>query len=165
MRSTPQVVLTSQDTIVEGNKCVASHGISLTPMDSTINGFLARNNVIEGGDCGLRIKAQTGIRSSVSNASFVFNTLTDIKQYGIDVQFNYPARPEDAVKSSSSIETSGSTMSGISFSDITGNVQAGGYPVAIVCGEGACKDWSWEGVSITGGTKFPCVGAPAGAAC
>ena len=61
--------------------------------------------------------------------------------------------------------TNGVTISGVSFIDVTGTATSSGTDYYILCGSGSCSDFTFSGVSITGGgvassCNFPSSGCP-----
>jgi polygalacturonase len=57
--------------------------------------------------------------------------------------------------------TQANILQGIPITDLTvsnisgdGGVDSDGYNIVIVCGEGACSDWTWSEVSVSGGQDY-----------
>lgn len=123
---------------------------------------MVRGNTVEGGDNGLRIKANKGSKGSVSGVKFISNTIHSIKEFGVIVQTNYPDRIEKMGESKVAAPSSANTITDITFEDIKGDVASSATPVAVMCGPGNCHDWTWSNVAISGGHKFACSGAPRG---
>lgn len=87
-------------------------------------------------------------------------TLDNIASYGIVIEQDY----ENG--SPTGEATTGVPITNLTMSGITGTVASGGTNVYILCGEGSCSDWTWTGVSITGGeTSSACANVPTGASC
>ncbi|KAH8837113.1 hypothetical protein MCOR27_006741 [Pyricularia oryzae] len=60
----------------------------------------------------------------------------------------------------------GVTFFDLRMRNVTGTVGQGAANVSIRCGLGDCHDWSWEGVSVTGGGRaVDCVNLPKGVSC
>lgn len=67
----------------------------------------------------------------------------------------------------------GEPTSGIPIADLTlenisgsGAVNSNGYNIVIVCGDGACSDWTWSDVIVTGGKDYgSCQNVPSGVSC
>jgi len=85
--------------------------------------------------------------------------LSGITDYGIDVQQDYlnGGPTGDA--------TNGVTIAGVSFIDVTGTATSSALDYYILCGSGSCSDFTFSGVSITGGGKasscnYPSSGCP-----
>jgi polygalacturonase len=64
--------------------------------------------------------------------------------------------------------TSGIPITDLKIENITGSggMESGAYNVVIVCGSGACSNWTWSGVSVTGGKDYAsCQNVPSVATC
>lgn len=88
--------------------------------------------------------------------------LTSAKSYGIIIEQNYDGG-----------DLKGSPTSGIPITDFTlnniqgsGAVSSSGYNIVIVCGSGACSDWTWTDVNVSGGKTYgSCENVPSGISC
>lgn len=62
--------------------------------------------------------------------------------------------------------TAGVPITGLTVSKVTGSVDSSATNIYILCASGACSDWTWSGVSVTGGkTSTKCENIPSGASC
>lgn len=61
--------------------------------------------------------------------------------------------------------TTGVAITDLTVQDVTGSVTGKGKGVYILCGEGNCSDWIWEGVNVVDGGKASCEGVPSGVSC
>jgi polygalacturonase len=62
--------------------------------------------------------------------------------------------------------TNGVPITNFNLSNVTGTVLSSAVNIHIECGTGSCRNWSWSGVSITGGKKSTtCMNVPAGISC
>lgn len=91
------------------------------------------------------------------------NTLLTIIRYGILIEQNYDGGDLDGGTPSSGIPITDLTIENISG---TGAVASSGYNVVIACGSGACSDWTWSNVKVTGGKTYSsCSNVPSGISC
>jgi polygalacturonase len=85
-----------------------------------------------------------------------------LPRYGILIEQNYDGG-----------DLKGDPTSGIPITDLTmqnisgkGAVASSGYNIAIVCGSGACSNWTWKSVEVTGGKTYgSCKNVPSVAQC
>lgn len=89
--------------------------------------------------------------------------LTMNDRYGILIEQNYDGGDLDGGTPSSGIPITDLTLSGISGA---GAVSSSGYNIVIACGSGACSDWTWSNVDVTGGKTYSsCSNVPSVASC
>ncbi|KAL4927536.1 glycoside hydrolase family 28 protein [Aspergillus undulatus] len=158
------VAVTSGTNItVDGMYCSGGHGLSIGSIggksDNTVDGVVFSNSQVVNSQNGCRIKTNSGETGKVSNIKYENITLKNISDYGIDVQQDYlnggpTGEPTNEV-----------TISGISFTDVTGTMSdSDGQDYYILCGDGSCENFTFSGVSITGGSgdscNFPDSGCP-----
>lgn len=87
-------------------------------------------------------------------------TLSGITKYGIVIEQDY----ENG--SPTGTATTGVPITGLTVSGVKGTVSSSGTNVYILCGSGACSDWTWSGNSVTGGkTSTKCSNVPSVATC
>ncbi|KAL1835301.1 hypothetical protein VTK73DRAFT_5798 [Phialemonium thermophilum] len=111
---------------------------------------------------GIRIKATQGETGTITGVTYKQITLQAISKYGILIEQNYKGG-----------DLKGSPTSGIPITHLTvqniagsGAVSSSGYNVVIACGSGACSDWTWSGVDVTGGKTYgSCSNVPSVASC
>jgi polygalacturonase len=107
---------------------------------------------------GVRIKTISGDTGTVSGVTYSGITLSGITKYGIIVDQAY-----DGTEGS---PTNGVTISKFVLDNVQGTVSSSGTNILIECGSGSCTDWTWSGVSVTGGkTSSSCMNVPSGASC
>jgi hypothetical protein len=130
---------------------------------------------------GIRIKTIQGATGSVKGITYTGITIKDITGYGIMIEQDYlngkpsgsyappPSPPFHCTNTTHltlSRPTAGVPITGLTLNDVHGNVMPSATRVAIVCAAGACSDWTWTGVNITGGkTSVKCSNVPGGASC
>jgi polygalacturonase len=83
--------------------------------------------------------------------------------YGILIEQNYDGGDLDGGTPSSGIPITDLTIENVSGS---GAVSSSGYNIVIACGSGACSDWTWSNVVVTGGKTYgDCSNVPSGISC
>lgn len=86
-----------------------------------------------------------------------------LSRYGILIEQNYDGGDLDGGTATSGIPITDLTVENIAGS---GAVASTGYDVVITCGSGACSDWTWSNVVVTGGKTYSkCTNVPSGIAC
>lgn len=144
-----------------GGYCSGGHGLSIGSVGGRSNNDVKDvkilNSQIVNSENGVRIKTVSGATGSVSNIEYSGITLSNITKYGIVVEQDYQNG------SPTGTPTAGVPITGLTLNKVTGTVNSGGANVYILCAKGACSDWKWTGVSVTGGKKTPtCSNIPAG---
>lgn len=87
-------------------------------------------------------------------------TLSGISSYGIVIEQDY----ENG--SPTGTPTTGVPITDLTIDGVTGTVDSDATNIYILCGSGSCSDWTWTGVSVTGGkTSTKCENIPSGASC
>ncbi|KAK1991329.1 family 28 glycosyl hydrolase [Colletotrichum falcatum] len=147
--------------------CRGSHGLSVGSVGgrdvNNVTDVMIRDSVLDKGVNGIRIKAVHKKEGSVSGVTFQNIVLRDVKKQGIVVQQDYKDGKKPTGK-----PTDGVPITGVTVTNVTGTVAEKGTNVLILCAEGACADWTWSGVDITGGkTSKKCKNIPdnSGAVC
>jgi bacillopeptidase F (M6 metalloprotease family) len=109
---------------------------------------------------GVRIKTVYGATGSVSNVTYKGITLSGIAKYGIVLEQDY----ENG--SPTGTPTDGVPITGLTLDGVTGTVKSSATNIYVLCAKGACSNWTWKGVSVTGGkTSSSCSNIPSGASC
>ncbi|KAB8208123.1 glycosyl hydrolases family 28-domain-containing protein [Aspergillus parasiticus] len=139
--------------------CDGGHGLSIGSVggrsDNTVEDVTISNSKVVNSQNGVRIKTVYDATGTVSNVKFEDITLSGITKYGLVVEQDY----ENG--SPTGTPTNGITVSGITFEKVTGTVESDATDIYILCGSGSCTDWTWSGVSITGGkTSSKCENVP-----
>lgn len=144
--------------------CSGGHGLSIGSVgfraSNTVSNVLISNSRVIDSANGVRIKTIVNATGSVSDVTYSNITLSNISGYGMVIEQDYKnGRPTGK-------PTGGVPITDITIKDVTGTVQSSAQPIYILCAAGACSNWSWSGVQITGGkTNKKCQGIPSGASC
>lgn len=147
-----------------GGTCSGGHGLSIGSVggrdDNTVSSVTISDSTIKDSQNGVRIKTVYDATGEVSDITYSGITLSGITKYGIVIEQDY----ENG--SPTGDPTDGVPITGLTVSDVTGSVSDDATQIYILCADGACSDWSWSGVSITGGeASDECSGIPDGASC
>ena len=144
--------------------CSGGHGLSIGSVggrdDNTVDTVTFKHSTVTKSSNGIRIKATAGDTGSIKGVTYQGITLSDITSYGILIEQNYDGG-----------DLHGDPTSGIPITDLTvknvhGSVESDAYNIAIVCGSGACSDWTWTGVNVSGGKTYgSCENVPSVASC
>jgi len=150
--------------IFTGGTCSGGHGLSIGSVggrsDNTVSGVTIENSSISNSQNGVRIKTVSGATGSVSGVTYSNIQLSGITDYGIVIEQDY----ENG--SPTGTPTTGVPITDLTIDDVTGTVTSSATDIYILCGSGSCSDWTWSGVSVTGGrTSSKCENVPSGASC
>lgn len=136
--------------------CSGGHGLSIGSIggksNNVVDGVTFADSVVIDSQNGVRIKTNSDTTGSVSNITYRNITLSNISDYGLDVQQDYLNGGPTGEP------TNGVNITGLVFEDITGSVQSDAYDYYILCGDGSCADFTFTNVAITGGNascNFP----------
>ncbi|PWW72427.1 Glycoside Hydrolase Family 28 protein [Tuber magnatum] len=144
--------------------CSGGHGVSIGSVggrsDNEVNGVTVENTSIVDSDNGIRIKTISGATGSVKNVKYSGITLKNIKKNGIIIQQDYQnGKPTGT-------PTDGVPITDLTISDVKGTVDSSATEIYILCAKGACSNWSWSRVDISGGeSSLKCQNVPDGVAC
>lgn len=128
--------------------------------DNTVKNVTISHSTVSSSANGIRIKTIAGATGSVSGVTFSDITLSGITDYGIVFEQDY----ENG--SPTGDPTTGVPITDLTVEKITGSVESDATQVYILCGDGSCSNWTWSGVSITGGdSSSKCENVPSGASC
>ena len=152
------------DITFTGGTCSGGHGLSIGSVggrsDNTVSGITISSSKITNSANGVRIKTVSGATGEVSDVTYKDITLSGITSYGVVIEQDY----ENG--SPTGTPTSGVPITGLTLSGITGTVASSATNIYILCASGACSNWTWSGVSVTGGKKSSkCENVPTGATC
>ncbi|KAL9618542.1 MAG: hypothetical protein Q9160_006726 [Pyrenula sp. 1 TL-2023] len=147
-----------------GGTCSGGHGLSIGSVggrdDNTVSGVTISDSSISNSQNGVRIKTVYGATGSVSGVTYSNIKLSGITSYGIVIEQDY----ENG--SPTGTPTAGVPITGLTVQGVTGTVASGATDVYILCASGACSNWKWSGVSVTGGkTSTKCSNVPSPAKC
>nr|AHJ09934.1 glycoside hydrolase family 28 [Diabrotica virgifera virgifera] len=134
--------------------CNGGHGLSLSvgmsKNDSPRNhveDVTFSNCIVSNSLNGIHIKTHSDAGKGYINGVEYRNIiLKDITNYGINVQQDYQGGH------STGYPTSNIPINGLKLEGVTGSLRSG-QPVYIFCGNNACFNFNWSGVSITGGNQ------------
>lgn len=147
-----------------GGSCSGGHGLSIGSVggrdDNDVANVYIADSTISDSQNGVRIKTVYDATGSVKNVTYSGITLSGISKYGIVIEQDY----ENG--SPTGDPTDGVPITDLTISDVTGTVTDDAEEVYILCASGACSDWTWSGVSITGGSaSSDCENVPSAASC
>ncbi|GLI73342.1 hypothetical protein PoHVEF18_001559 [Penicillium ochrochloron] len=154
------------DITFSGGYCSGGHGLSIGSVggrsDNTVDTVTFKDSTVTKSDNGIRVKATEGTTGTIKGVTYSGITLSSIAKYGILIEQNYNGGDLKG-SPTSGVPITGLTISGISG---TGAVASSGYDIAIVCGSGACSNWTWSNVKVTGGKTYgSCQNVPSPASC
>ncbi|KAI1495512.1 endopolygalacturonase [Biscogniauxia marginata] len=147
-----------------GGSCSGGHGVSIGSVGGRSNNDVSNvyiaNTKISDSDNGVRVKTVYGATGSVHNVTYTGIALSNIAKYGVVIEQDY----ENG--SPTGTPTAGVPITDLTISGVTGSVADAATRVYILCGSGSCSDWTWKGVSFTGGkASTKCQNIPSGASC
>ncbi|KGO75432.1 Glycoside hydrolase, family 28 [Penicillium italicum] len=147
-----------------GAQCSGGHGISVGSVggrsDNVVDGVTIENCSIKNSQNGVRIKTVYGATGSVKGVTYKDITLSGITEYGIVIEQDYRNG------SPTGSPTGGVPITGLTIDGVTGSLTSSATDIYILCASGACSNWSWGGVSLSGGqASKKCKGIPSGASC
>ncbi|TGO38492.1 hypothetical protein BHYA_0073g00010 [Botrytis hyacinthi] len=157
-------VTSGSNILVTGMTCSGGHGLSIGSVggksNNTVSGVTFSDSTITNSQNGCRIKSNSDTTGTIENVTYSNIKMSNISKYGIDVQQDYlnggpTGKP-----------TNGVTISGITFSSVTGTATDDAYNYYILCGSDSCSDFTFTDVAISGGGKtstcnYPSTGCPA----
>ncbi|APA07112.1 polygalacturonase 5 [Sclerotinia sclerotiorum 1980 UF-70] len=140
-----------------GGVCSGGHGLSVGSVggrdDNIVQTVNFENSEIKNSQNGVRIKTISGDTGTVSGVTYSGITLSGITDYGIIVN--------QAYNGNAGSPTNGVAISKFILDNVTGTVESGATNIYIECGSGSCTNWTWSGVSVTGGkTSTSCLNVP-----
>lgn len=152
------------DITFTGGYCSGGHGLSIGSVggrdDNTVDTVKILDSQIVDSDNGVRIKTVSDATGKVKNVTYKGITLKNIAKNGIIIEQDY----ENG--SPTGKPTTGVPITGLDIENVTGSVSSDATPIYILCGKGACSDWTWSGVKVTGGEKSSkCQNVPSPASC
>ncbi|TGO86572.1 hypothetical protein BPOR_0292g00010 [Botrytis porri] len=157
-------VTSGSNILVTGMTCSGGHGLSIGSVggksNNTVSGITFSDSTITNSQNGCRIKSNAETTGTIENVTYSNIKMSNISDYGIDVQQDY------LNGGATGKPTNGVTISGITFSSITGTATDDAYNYYILCGSVSCSDFTFTDVAISGGGKastcnYPSTGCPA----
>jgi len=144
--------------------CTGGHGLSIGSVggrsDNTVSNVSITSSTITNSQNAVRVKTNSGTTGSVSGVTYQDITFSGITKYGIVVEQDY------LNGGPTGIPTSGVPITGLTLNNVKGTVASTATNIYVLCASGACSDWSWSGVSSTGGkTSSACKNVPSSASC
>lgn len=147
-----------------GGQCSGGHGLSIGSVggrsDNVVKTVRILNSSISNSDNGVRIKTVYGATGSVSDVKYENIALSNIAKYGVVIEQDY----ENG--SPTGTPTAGVPITDLTLSGVTGTVASKATDVYVLCAKGACSNWTWNNVKVTGGKKSTaCSNVPSPASC
>ncbi len=147
-----------------GGQCSGGHGLSIGSVGGRSNNVVKTvritNSTISNSQNGVRIKTVYGATGSVSDVQYHNITLLGITKYGVVIQQDY----ENG--SPKGTPTAGVPITNLTLSGVTGTVKSSATNVYVLCAAGACSNWTWSNVTVTGGkNSTKCSNVPSSAKC
>ncbi|KAI3392513.1 hypothetical protein diail_5554 [Diaporthe ilicicola] len=146
--------------------CSGGHGLSIGSVGgrdvNTVSDVTFSKSTVQNSDNGIRIKAKKNESGKISGITYSDITLDNIAKYGVLIEQNYDGGDLHGEP------TSGLPITGVTVKGLHGDgaVASSGHNLAIVCGSGACSNWTWSDVKVTGGKKYAsCKNVPGVASC
>ncbi|WPG98799.1 extracellular polygalacturonase, putative [Acrodontium crateriforme] len=157
-------IVSGKNITFTGGFCSGGHGLSIGSVGNksfnTVSDVLIENSVVENSATAVRIKTVTGGHGSVSGITWRDITLKDITNVAVVIEQNYSGGGPVGQP------TNGVPIKDITLSNVHGTVTSSATRVDIVCAAGACSDFTWDRVDITGGKKSTiCEHVPSSASC
>ncbi|KAJ5648974.1 uncharacterized protein N7484_002697 [Penicillium longicatenatum] len=157
-------VNSGSDISFTGASCTGGHGISIGSVggrsDNTVENVTIENCSIKDSQNGVRVKTVYGATGSVKDVTYKDITLSGISKYGIVIEQDYKNG------SPTGTPTSGVPITGLTLSNVKGSVDSSATDIYVLCASGACSDWTWSSVSVSGGkTSSKCKNVPSSASC
>ncbi|KAF4624083.1 hypothetical protein G7Y89_g14089 [Cudoniella acicularis] len=158
------VAITSGTNItVSGMTCSGGHGLSIGSVggksDNTVSNIMFVDSSVSNSQNGCRIKSNSGTNGTIENITYQNIQLSNITDYGIDVQQDYLNGGPTGTP------TNGVTIAGVTFDNVTGTTSGSAVDYYVLCGT-ACSDFTFTDVAVTGGSgtsscNFPSTGCSA----
>ncbi|KAI0181910.1 glycoside hydrolase family 28 protein [Hypoxylon sp. FL1284] len=147
-----------------GGSCSGGHGLSIGSVggrdDNDVRNVHISDTSVSASQNGIRIKTVYDATGSVHNITYADITLDGITDYGVVVEQDY----ENG--SPTGDPTDGVPVTQLTLRNVQGSVDDDATNVYILCASGACSDWDWSEVSVTGGKKSSkCSNVPSSASC
>ncbi|KAF2007593.1 glycoside hydrolase family 28 protein [Amniculicola lignicola CBS 123094] len=142
-------VNSGSDMVFNNMYCSGGHGLSIGSIadDVTVKNVTFQDSTVVDSANACRIKTDAGDSgSTVSDITYSNIAVSGITTYAIDIQQDY----ENG--SPTGDPTTGITVSGVAFKDISGTVSSDAYNWYVLCGStSSCMGITWSGISLTGG--------------
>lgn len=155
------VAITSGDNITVRNMyCDGGHGLSIGSVggksNNNVTNILFENSKILNNQNGARIKSNAETTGYISGITYRNIEIQNISTYGIDIQQDYLNGGPTGEP------TNGVIINNITMENIHGTVTGKAKDYYILCGEGSCSGFTFNNISISGGTNSSCNFHPEG---
>ncbi|KAB5518212.1 putative polygalacturonase precursor [Coniochaeta sp. 2T2.1] len=150
--------------LIDGMYCSGGHGLSIGSVggksNNTVSGVTFSNSIVTNSENGVRIKTNSNTTGLIRDVTYRNITLEGITTYGVDIQQDYLNGGPTGVP------TNGVLIEGVKLIDVKGTVVGEkAYDYYVLCGEGSCGGFVYEGVRVTGGGRggrcnYPASGCP-----
>ncbi|XP_060535047.1 polygalacturonase-like [Cylas formicarius] len=165
------VVNSGSNILLQNLFCHGSHGLSLSLgfannsfAENSVDNVIVRNATLVNGENAIHIKTHTDAGNGlISNVIYEDIKFAGQTLYGINVQQNYVNTPANETVKPAPVGNI--PIVNLTLSNIAGNVPAEAVPVYISCAEGACQNWNWDNVNVTGIESNDCNFEPVGYKC
>ncbi|XP_060535584.1 polygalacturonase-like [Cylas formicarius] len=157
--------------LVEGLYCHGGHGLSIsvgfenaTFAENSVDNVTIRNCALVNGENGIHIKTHADATNGrISNVLYENINFEGPVLYGINIQQNYRNLPANGTMDPTPVGNI--PIVNLTFRNIVGKVAASAVPVYIICADGACLNFDWHNVSVTGIKPNDCNFNPEGYKC
>ncbi|KAL1600515.1 hypothetical protein SLS60_006901 [Paraconiothyrium brasiliense] len=155
------VAVTSGDNITVRNMyCDGGHGLSIGSVggksNNNVTNILFEDSKVLNNQNGARIKTNSETTGYIAGITYRNIELSNITTYGIDIQQDYLNGGPTGEP------TNGVIIKNITMENIHGTVTGKAKEYYILCGDGSCSDFTFNNISITGGTNSSCNFHPEG---
>jgi polygalacturonase len=142
--------------------CSGGHGLSIGSVGgqttNVVRDVTFADSTLEASQQSVRIKTIAGADGTVDGITYRNVAMRDGSDYGIIVTQSY-----NGVKGE---PTNGVAVINFVLQNVTGTVNSSAVNIYVECGVGSCSNWTWTGVSVTGGKNATnCQNVPAGISC
>ncbi|KAI1742477.1 glycoside hydrolase [Xylaria scruposa] len=145
--------------------CSGGHGLSIGSIGgqnvNLVSNVTFADSTVQKSQQSVRIKTISDATGTVQDITYR-NIFLD--NAGVDPDYcDYGVIVTQSYGGDKGKPTNGVIVTGFVLQNVTGTVGSEAARVYVECGVGSCSDWSWSGVSITGGTKSSsCQNVPPG---
>lgn len=130
-----------QNIFVENLFCNGSHGLSLSVGGGDVSNVIFKDSILTQPRQAIHLKTHNdGTDGHIYNILYENILFLDAFKMGISIQQNYPSG-----------ELRGNVpITNLTLLNVHGTVLSDAIPVSILCAEGACSDWNWINVTVSG---------------
>lgn len=147
--------------LISGLSCSGSHGLSIGSVggksQNTVLDITFADSSCTNCQAGARIKTNYNTTGIISGIVYENIFVSNISQYGIDIQQDYLNGGPTGIPSN------GVIISNVTMTNITGTAAASAQDYYILCGQGSCSDFTFNDIDVVGGgVQSMCNFEPAG---